>query len=60
MRFNKRKRVGSASARKRRSREGFFWLEPWAEMVGTPMGSEFLEAYELIDPKVEALYRKVV
>jgi TetR/AcrR family transcriptional regulator, transcriptional repressor of aconitase len=35
-------------------------LEPWAEMVGTPMGSEFLETCELIDPKSEALYRKVV
>jgi AcrR family transcriptional regulator len=35
-------------------------LEPWAEMVGTPMGSEFLETCELIDPESEALYRKVV
>ena len=35
-------------------------LEPWAEMVGTPMGWEFLETCELIDPKSEALYRKVV
>src|SRR5579862_301481 len=35
-------------------------LEPWAEMVGTPMGSEFLETCELIDPKSEALYRKIV
>ncbi len=35
-------------------------LEPWAEMVGTPMGSEFLEICELIDPESEALYRKVV
>ncbi len=35
-------------------------LEPWAEMVGTAMGSEFLETCELIDPKSEALYRKVV
>jgi len=35
-------------------------LEPWAEMVGTPMGSEFLDACELIDPESEALYRKVV
>jgi AcrR family transcriptional regulator len=35
-------------------------LEPWAEMVGTPMGSQFLETCALIDPKSEALYRKVV
>ena len=35
-------------------------LEPWAEMVGAPMGSEFIEACERIDPESEALYRKVV
>ena len=35
-------------------------LEPWAEMVGAPMGSEFLGACELIDPASEALYRKAV
>jgi AcrR family transcriptional regulator len=35
-------------------------IEPWAEMVDTPMGSEFLETCELIDPESEALYRKVV
>ena len=35
-------------------------LEPWAEMVGTPMGCEFLEACERIDPESEALYREVV
>ena len=34
-------------------------LEPWAEMVGTPMGSEFLAACERIDPESEALHRKV-
>lgn len=34
-------------------------LEPWAEMVGTPMGGEFLDACERIDPESEALYRKV-
>jgi AcrR family transcriptional regulator len=34
-------------------------LEPWAEMVGTAMGREFLEACERIDPENEALYRKV-
>ena len=35
-------------------------LEPWAEMVGTPMGREFLDVCERIDPENEALYRKVV
>jgi len=35
-------------------------LEPWAEMVGAPMGREFLKACERIDPASEALYRKVV
>lgn len=34
-------------------------LEPWGEMVGAPMGSEFLEACERIDPESEALHRKV-
>ena len=34
-------------------------LEPWVEMVGAPMGREFLEACERIDPENEALYRKV-
>ena len=34
-------------------------FEPWAEMVGAPMGSEFLEACERIDPESEALHRKV-
>src|SRR5262245_27526685 len=34
-------------------------IEPWAEMVGAPMGREFLEACERIDPQSEALYRKV-
>jgi hypothetical protein len=28
-------------------------------MVGTPMGSEFLDVCERIDPESEALYRKV-
>ena len=35
-------------------------LEPWAEMAGTPMGREFLEVCERIDPENEALYRGVV
>jgi AcrR family transcriptional regulator len=34
-------------------------LEPWAEMVGAPMGGEFFEACERIDPDSEALHRKV-
>lgn len=34
-------------------------LEPWAEMVGTPMGPEFLDACERIDPATEAAYREV-
>jgi hypothetical protein len=34
-------------------------LEPWAEMVGAPLGSEFLEACERIDPESGALHRKV-
>jgi TetR/AcrR family transcriptional regulator, transcriptional repressor of aconitase len=34
-------------------------IEPWAEMVGAPMGGEFLDACERIDPESEALHRKV-
>jgi TetR/AcrR family transcriptional regulator, transcriptional repressor of aconitase len=34
-------------------------IEPWAEMVGAPMGREFLEACERIDPPSEALHRSV-
>jgi AcrR family transcriptional regulator len=34
-------------------------FEPWAEMVRAPMGSEFLDACEQIDPESEALHRKV-
>lgn len=34
-------------------------IEPWAEMVGAPMGSEFLEACERIDPASDALHQKV-
>ncbi|MGH8079229.1 MAG: hypothetical protein ACREP7_01560, partial [Lysobacter sp.] len=34
-------------------------LEPWAEMICTPMGSEFLDACERIAPQTEALYRNV-
>jgi AcrR family transcriptional regulator len=35
-------------------------LEPWAEMVGAPMGPEFLAVCERIDPESGALYREVV
>lgn len=35
-------------------------IEPWSEMVGAPMGSEFIEACERIDPNSEAQYRKVL
>lgn len=35
-------------------------LEPWDEMAGTPMGREFLEVCEQIDPENEALYRRIV
>jgi AcrR family transcriptional regulator len=34
-------------------------LEPWAEMVGAPMGREFLEACERIDPERDAQHRRV-
>ena len=34
-------------------------LDPWAEMVGAPMGPEFVDACERIDPESEALYREV-
>lgn len=34
-------------------------VEPWAEMVNAPMGGEFLEACERIDPESEALHRQV-
>lgn len=33
-------------------------LEPWAEMLAAPMGGEFFEVCERIDPESEALYRK--
>lgn len=34
-------------------------VEPWAEMVGAPMGRDFLGTCERIDPEREALYRAV-
>jgi len=35
-------------------------LDPWADMVGAPMGREFFDACERIDPEIEAQHRKVV
>ncbi|MEO8118411.1 MAG: TetR/AcrR family transcriptional regulator [Rhodoferax sp.] len=35
-------------------------FEPWVEMVNAPMGQEFIDACERIDPESDALYRKVV
>lgn len=34
-------------------------LEPWADMVGTPMGSEFFAACERVDPAIDARHREV-
>jgi AcrR family transcriptional regulator len=39
------------------------WLmvvEPWGEMVGTPMGAEFLDACSRIDPDIDAKHRRVL
>jgi AcrR family transcriptional regulator len=33
--------------------------DPWADMVGAPMGREFFEACERIDPEMDALHRQV-
>ena len=35
-------------------------VEPWAEMVCTPMGGEFLDACKQIAPVSEALYRETL
>ena len=35
-------------------------LEPWAEMVGAPMGGEYFDVCERIDPENEARYRKAM
>lgn len=35
-------------------------IEPWAEMVSAPVGDEFFEICERIDPESEALYRRVM
>ncbi len=34
-------------------------LEPWSDLVTSPMGSEFFDVCERINPEVEALHRKV-
>ena len=34
-------------------------IEPWAEMVTAPMGSEFLESCGRVDPESDALHRTV-
>lgn len=34
-------------------------LEPWSDMVEAPMGSEFFDACERLDPAIEAQHRKV-
>lgn len=34
-------------------------LEPWADMVGTPMGGEFFAACERLDPEIGARHREV-
>jgi AcrR family transcriptional regulator len=35
-------------------------LDPWSEMVGAPMGREFFDACERIDPEVDAQHRQVL
>lgn len=35
-------------------------LDPWADMVGMPMGREFFEACGRIDPEADARHRQVV
>jgi AcrR family transcriptional regulator len=34
-------------------------FDPWADMVGAPMGSEFFEACGRVDPDIDAYHRKV-
>lgn len=34
-------------------------VEPWSDMVGAPMGGEFFDVCERIDPDIETLHRKV-
>lgn len=35
-------------------------LEPWIDMVDTPMGAEFFEACEKLDPEAGAKHRQIV
>ncbi len=35
-------------------------VDPWADMVGAPMGGEFFDVCERIDPAIEAQHRKVM
>jgi hypothetical protein len=32
-------------------------VEPWSDMEGAPMGSEFLESRGLVDPETDAFHR---
>ena len=34
-------------------------VEPWADMVGAPMGGEFFDACERIDPEITARHRRI-
>jgi AcrR family transcriptional regulator len=38
---------------------GVMVLDPWSDMVGTPMGGEFFEACGRVDPDIDAYHRKV-
>lgn len=35
-------------------------LEPWTDMAGTPMGAEFFEVCERVDPEISGQHRGVV
>lgn len=35
-------------------------VEPWSDMVGAPMGGEFFDVCERIDPDIEALHHEVL
>jgi len=34
-------------------------VEPWSDMVGAPMGGEFFDACEQLDPAIEAQHRQI-
>lgn len=38
---------------------GMMVLEPWADMVGAPMGSEFFDVCERLDPSIDEQHRRV-